>query len=137
MAKIRDIKAQEISDSRGNPTLRVTVYTDDHEGSFDVPSGASTGIHEAWELRDEDGGMDTAISQIDTVIAPALVGMNVDDQSLIDQKMLDLDGTVNKKVLGGNSTIGVSIAAAIVQLELVLQLQSVQHHHLVLKCMNI
>lgn len=112
MAKIRDIKAQEISDSRGNPTLRVTVYADDHEGSFAVPSGASTGIHEAWELRDEDGGMDNAISQIDTVIAPALIGMNVDDQNLIDQKMLDLDGTVNKKVLGGNSIIGVSIAAA-------------------------
>ena len=112
MAKIRDIKAEEINDSRGNPTLRVTVYADEHSGTFDVPSGASTGIHEAWELRDEDGGMDAAINQIDTVIKPALVGIEVDDQGTIDQTMIDLDGTNNKKVLGGNSTIGVSIAAA-------------------------
>jgi len=112
MAKIREIKAQEIEDSRGNPTLRVTVYADNHDGTFDVPSGASTGIHEAWELRDEDGGMDTAIEQVHSVIAPALIGMDVSDQGTIDHTMIDLDGTANKKVLGGNSTIGVSIAAA-------------------------
>ena len=112
MAKIKDIKAEEISDSRGNPTLRVTVSTDNHESSFDVPSGASTGIHEAWELRDEDGGMDAAIEIIHNTIAPALIELEVSDQGVIDQTMIDLDGSSNKKNLGGNSMIGVSIAAA-------------------------
>jgi len=112
MAKITDIKSEEIIDSRGNPTLRVTVYTETSEGSFDVPSGASTGIHEALELRDADGGMDLAIESIQNKIRPAIIGMNIQDQENIDQTMIDLDGTSNKKVLGGNSTIGVSIAVA-------------------------
>lgn len=112
MAKIREIKAEEINDSRGNPTLRVTVYSDNSEGSFEVPSGASTGIHEARELRDQDGGMMAAIEVIHNTIMPALVGIDIRDQTMIDQTMIDLDGSSNKKNLGGNSMIGVSIAAA-------------------------
>ncbi len=113
--EITDIVAREITDSRGNPTLRVSVLAGEVTGVFEVPSGASTGKYEACELRDDNtgnGGMRSAIEKIETQIKPALVGLNIFDQKLIDQKMIELDGTPQKTNLGGNSIIGVSIACA-------------------------
>lgn len=113
--KITDIKAEEILDSRKNPTLKVSVSVNDIVGIFEVPSGASTGKYEACELRDDDSGkgkVQKAINQIETVIKPALIGTEVNEQAQIDQIMLDLDGTPQKTNLGGNSMIGVSIACA-------------------------
>jgi len=113
MFPISKILAEEIKDSRGNPTLKVTVSVGDIFESFSVPSGASTGIHEAHELRDEDGkGVKIAIEKINDVILPALLGRNVLDQKEIDRIMIELDGTPNKDILGGNSMIGVSVACA-------------------------
>ncbi|HTE48799.1 MAG TPA: phosphopyruvate hydratase [Candidatus Paceibacterota bacterium] len=113
MNKITKILAEEINDSRGNPTIKVTVYSGDNFGSFAVPSGASTGVHEAHELRDNDGkGVKDAIHNVNAVIAPPLIGKNVLDQNEIDRNMIELDGTPNKDNLGGNSMIGVSIACA-------------------------
>lgn len=110
---ITKVVAEEIKDSRGRPTLQVTVYAGELQASFSVPSGASTGIHEAHELRDVDGkGVNNAIEQVNTLIANALVGKNVLHQNEIDNIMIDLDGNPNKNVLGGNSIIGVSIACA-------------------------
>lgn len=110
---ITKIIAEEILDSRNNPTLKVTVHVDDISDSFSVPSGASTGIHEAHELRDADGkGVKDAVMKVNNLIAGALVGKDVLNQKEIDQIMIDLDGTPNKDNLGGNSTIGVSIACA-------------------------
>lgn len=108
--KITNIIAKEILDSRGNQTLEVSVYVGDIFDSFQVPSGASTGKYEATELRDTDGGMKTALDKIENIIKPALIGLDVTNQKLIDQKMLELDGTKQKTNLGGNSLIGVSIA---------------------------
>jgi len=111
--KITKILAEEILDSRSNPTLKVTVWVEEISGSFSVPSGASTGAHEAHELRDEDGkGVKDAVMKVNNLIAGALVGKDVLNQKEIDQIMIDLDGTPNKDNLGGNSTIGVSIACA-------------------------
>jgi len=111
--KISDIKAEEIKDSRENPTLKITVCVKDSFASFSVPSGASTGVHEAHELRDEDGkGIKKAIEKIEKIITPALIGKDVFNQKEIDQIMIDLDGTPNKDNLGGNSMIGISIACA-------------------------
>ncbi|MFA6524129.1 MAG: enolase C-terminal domain-like protein [Candidatus Paceibacterota bacterium] len=111
--KISDVKAEEIKDSRGNPTLKVSVFVGDISDSFSVPSGASTGAHEAHELRDEDGkGVKNAIKKVNTVIAPVLIGKDILNQKEIDKIMIDLDGTPNKDNLGGNSMIGVSIACA-------------------------
>ena len=112
MQKITDITAQEISDSRGRPTISVTVTAGESAGTFDVPSGASTGSLEACELRDVDGHVSRAIDNVNSLIKSALVGMNVRHQSQIDAKIIALDGTVNKSKLGGNATIGVSIAVA-------------------------
>lgn len=124
MNKINKITAEEIKDSRGNPTLKVTVLVGDKLGVFSVPSGASTGAHEAHELRDPepeqarygagaDGkGIKNAISKVNNTIAPALVGKDVLNQKEIDGIMIKLDGTSNKDNLGGNSIIGVSIACA-------------------------
>lgn len=110
---ITKIIAEEIKDSRGNPTIKVTVWAGASFDSFSVPSGASTGIHEARELRDEDGkGVQNAIQKINNVIEKALVGQNVLNQKEIDKIMIKLDGTPNKDNLGGNSMIGVSIACA-------------------------
>ncbi len=115
---IEKIKALEVYDSRGNPTVQVEVVT---QGGFSgialVPSGASTGSFEAVELRDEDDrlngkGVQKAIKNVNTKIAKALQGMNVYDQSEIDNKLIDLDGTENKSILGANATLGVSIAVA-------------------------
>ena len=111
--KIEKIIGEEIKDSRGNPTIKVTVFCGEKSGSFSVPSGASTGTHEAHELRDEDGkGVNKAISNVNNIIAPALVGKNVLNQNEIDKILIKLDGTKNKDNLGGNAMIGVSIACA-------------------------
>lgn len=110
---ISKIIAEEIKDSRGNPTLKVIVYTDTNSASFSVPSGASTGIHEAHELRDPDGkGVKNAMEKVNNVIAEALIGKDVSNQKEIDRILIELDGTLNKDNLGGNSMIGVSIACA-------------------------
>lgn len=112
MQKITDIAAHETSDSRGRPTISVTVSAGEHAGTFDVPSGASTGSLEACELRDTDGHVSGAVEHVNSLIRSELVGMDVRDQSQIDAKIIALDGTVNKSKLGGNATIGVSIAIA-------------------------
>ncbi len=111
--KITKILAEEIKDSRGNPTIKVTVWVGDMSGSFAVPSGASTGAHEAHELRDSDGkGVKDAIDKVNNVITKALIGQDVLNQKEIDRIMIELDSTPNKDNLGGNSIIGVSIACA-------------------------
>ncbi len=113
--KITNIVAKEILDSRNNPTLEVSVFIDEAIGTFSVPSGASTGMYEAFELRDGDNGksgIGMAINAINDTILPALIGIDIHNQQLIDKTMIDLDGTVQKKNLGGNSMIGVSIACA-------------------------
>jgi enolase len=119
MSTIRALKAREILDSRGNPTVEVEVVLScGTEGRAAVPSGASTGAHEAVELRDGDkkryGGKGTltAVRNVVDAIAPAVAGMSVFDQSALDRKMLELDGTPNKARLGANAILGVSMAAA-------------------------
>jgi enolase len=112
MKKITDITAQETPDSRGRPTMSVSVLAGSAIGTFDVPSGASTGSLEACELRDANGHVSRAIDNVSSLIKPELVGMDVRDQSQIDAKIVSLDGTSNKSKLGGNATIGVSIAVA-------------------------
>jgi enolase len=110
---IGKIFAEEIKDSRGNPTLKVSVWSGNASDSFSVPSGASTGAHEAHELRDADGkGVKNAIDKVNNIIAPALVGQDILNQHELDRIMIELDGTPNKDNLGGNSMIGVSIACA-------------------------
>ncbi|MDO8490018.1 MAG: phosphopyruvate hydratase [bacterium] len=117
MAKIREVVASEILDSRGNPTVRVKVVLSNGSiGVASVPSGASTGVHEALELRDGDkaryGGQGVlkAVANVNTIIAPAITGMS--DQRKIDECMLKLDGTENKSNLGANAILGVSLAVA-------------------------
>lgn len=119
MSNITAIHAREILDSRGNPTVEVDVVLENgHIGRAAVPSGASTGEHEAAELRDEDKarylgkGTSQAVANVHTEIAPALKGFDPTDQGLIDQAMIDLDGTPNKARLGANAILGVSLAAA-------------------------
>lgn len=116
---IASIHAHEILDSRGNPTVQVTVLLKDGTtGTSSVPSGASTGIHEALELRDNDpkryGGLGVlkAVRNVNVTIAKALVGMDVEDQRKIDATMIALDGTPNKSKLGANAILGVSLACA-------------------------
>ena len=115
---IRSIRAREILDSRGNPTLEVTVTCERGSGTFGVPSGASTGAHEAFELRDGDrsrfggNGVLQAATHVNVDIAGALVGTDAADQRAMDSLLLDLDGTPNKSRLGGNAVTGVSVAAA-------------------------
>jgi enolase len=118
-ASIRTLKAREILDSRGNPTVEVVVHLDNGVvGRAAVPSGASTGAHEAVELRDGDkkryGGKGTltAVRNVHDAIAPAVVGMPAFDQVALDRRMLELDGTPNKGRLGANAILGVSMAAA-------------------------
>ncbi|MGD9649834.1 MAG: phosphopyruvate hydratase [Dongiaceae bacterium] len=119
MSAITKIHAREILDSRGNPTIEVDVYTKSgSRGRAAVPSGASTGKHEAWELRDGDmnrylgKGVKKTIEGIHKEIIPALMGMEAADQAALDKKMIELDGTPNKKRLGANALLGVSLAAA-------------------------
>src|SRR5436189_1342338 len=118
MGLIQDIKARPIFDSRGNPTVEVDLITENGVlGRAAVPSGASTGAHEAVELRDGGKaymgkGVLKAVENVNTKIAEALVGTSVFEQNLIDQMMIDLDGTPNKSNLGANAILGVSLAAA-------------------------
>lgn len=119
MAKIKEIKAREILDSRGNPTVEArVVLSNGISAAASVPSGASTGIHEAWELRDGDesryGGQGVlkAVKNVNTKIAPRLKGMDISKQQEIDQAMIGLDGTKNKKKLGANAILSVSLACA-------------------------
>lgn len=119
VATIKSIRALEILDSRGNPTVEVEVtLADGSAGRAAVPSGASTGAHEAIELRDGDStrynglGVLKAVANIDEKIAPMLVGMSAAEQEAIDKKMLELDGTPNKARLGANAILGVSLAVA-------------------------
>jgi len=118
MSKITKVLAREVLDSRGNPTVEVEVFTEKSSGRAIVPSGASTGVHEALELRDGDKkryggkGVLKAVANVKDLIAPAVMGMNSEDQSGIDKKMLELDGTENKSKLGANAILGVSMAIA-------------------------
>ncbi len=119
MIEIVDVLAREILDSRGNPTVEVEVYLDDGTmGRAAVPSGASTGIYEACELRDGDKGrylgkgVEKAVFNCNTEIAEALIGMNVLDQVAIDNTLIELDGTPNKSRLGANAILGASLACA-------------------------
>lgn len=118
MSYISYIEARQILDSRGNPTIEVDVFTEGGAmGRAAVPSGASTGEHEAVELRDGDKefggkGVLKAVENVREVIAPELIGMPVTDQNYIDQLMIELDGTDNKGNLGANAILGVSLAAA-------------------------
>lgn len=111
------VKGRSIIDSRGNPTVEVDITTQDGVFTASVPSGASTGIHEAVELRDGGSafmgkGVTKAVENVDTLIAKAIAGMDVTDQKAIDQVMFDLDGTSNKGKLGANAILGVSLAIA-------------------------
>lgn len=119
MPYITDVYAREVLDSRGNPTIEVEVETE--SGGFGralVPSGASTGEYEAVELRDGDKnrydgkGVLQAVANVNEKIAPQLFGLNVTYQNVIDEKMIELDGTANKSNLGANAILGVSMAAA-------------------------
>lgn len=119
MPYITDVYAREVLDSRGNPTIEVEVQTE--SGAFGrgmVPSGASTGEHEAVELRDGDKsrysgkGVTNAVDNVNNILAEAIIGLDVRNQQAIDQLMIDLDGTPNKGKLGANAILGVSIAVA-------------------------
>jgi len=119
MAYIYHINARQILDSRGNPTIEVDVYTDSGTmGRAAVPSGASTGSHEAIELRDNDKTqymgktVHKAIEKVNTVLLEQLKGMHIFDQNGIDDKMIEIDGTENKSSLGANAILGVSLAVA-------------------------
>ena len=119
MSYIADIHARQILDSRGNPTVEVDVITENgHLGRAAVPSGASTGIHEAVELRDGDKsvyggkGVLKAVSNVNDIIADQLIGFSVNDQAGLDKKLIELDGTENKGNLGANALLAVSLAAA-------------------------
>lgn len=119
MTAIIDIIGRQILDSRGNPTVEVDVVLEDGSmGRAAVPSGASTGAHEAVELRDGDKsrylgkGVLKAVEAVNVAIAEAIVAMDAEDQTAIDQVMIDLDGTPNKSKLGANAILGVSLAVA-------------------------
>ena len=119
MSIIEFIEAREILDSRGNPTVEVDVILEDGSmGRAAVPSGASTGVHEAVELRDGDAkrfggkGVLKAVANVNDIIAPAIEGMDALDQIAIDRAMIELDGTPNKARLGANAILGVSMAVA-------------------------
>ncbi|MDP3999102.1 MAG: enolase [bacterium] len=118
MAKITSVYAQEILDSRGKPTLKVCVSAGNACGDFSVPSGASTGSHEAWEKRDGDKtrfaglGVKKVAEKVNTEINKALKGKDAGNQKAIDNLLIELDGTPNKKRLGANAILGVSVACA-------------------------
>lgn len=119
MERISNIKARQILDSRGNPTVEVDVFTSSgFTGRAAVPSGASTGVHEAVELRDDDPaaylgkGVLKAVSNVEKELAPAIIGMDITDQRGIDTRMMGVDNTVNKGRIGANAILGVSLAVA-------------------------
>ena len=118
MAKITKVQAREVLDSRGNPTVEVEVTTEKSFGRAIVPSGASTGVHEAVELRDGDKarylgkGVLKAVENVNGVLADAVIGMDSSDQKVLDDKMIEVDGSENKGNLGANAILGISMAAA-------------------------
>ncbi|MEO7864874.1 MAG: phosphopyruvate hydratase, partial [Sphingomicrobium sp.] len=119
MTAIADVHARQILDSRGNPTVEVDVTLEDGSmGRAAVPSGASTGKHEAVELRDGDKtrwggkGVTKAVAAVNGTIANLLTGLDAEDQSDVDSAMITLDGTANKSKLGANAILGVSLATA-------------------------
>ncbi len=118
MSVIKGVKAREILDSRGNPTVEVEVVLDNgFIGRAAVPSGASTGAFEAVELRDDGSrylgkGVETAVKNINDKISKVVIGLKAEDQRVLDEKMISLDGTKNKSVLGANAILGVSLASA-------------------------
>src|SRR3954467_6325174 len=119
MSYIASIKARQIFDSRGNPTVEVDVITENgFLGRAAVPSGASTGKHEAVELRDGDKkrymgkGVSQAVKNVNEIIADELIGFSVYEQNLLDKIMIELDGTPNKSKFGANAILGVSLAIA-------------------------
>ena len=116
---IRSVRGREVLDSRGNPTVEVDVTLESGvTGSAKVPSGASTGIHEALELRDGDKsryggkGVLQAVANVNETIADKITGMDASDQRSLDQNLIDLDSTDNKASLGANAMLGVSLAVA-------------------------
>ena len=118
MPQIKDVHARQILDSRGNPTIEVDIYSEDNHARAMIPSGASTGIHEAVELRDGDNskyfgqGVLKAVSNVNDIIKPAVIGHDIFDQEGLDKKLIELDGTENKGKLGANAILGVSLACA-------------------------
>src|SRR5687767_13281782 len=119
MSSIIDVTGRQVLDSRGNPTVEVDVMlADGSSGRAIVPSGASTGAHEALELRDGDEkrfggkGVLRAVGNVNDTIAPAMLDADATDQGGVDQRLLDLDGTDNKRTLGANAVLGVSLAVA-------------------------
>ena len=117
MSEISGVLAREVLDSRGRPTVEVEITAGAFRGRAIAPSGASTGAAEAWELRDGgeryDGlGVRQAVDNVNQVISPALVGSDPAKQASVDQILLDLDGTPQKKRLGGNAMLAVSLAAS-------------------------
>ena len=118
MPRLTGLTALEVLDSRGNPTIAVTAHTDEGDGRAIVPSGASTGVHEAVELRDADPkryggkGVTKAVANVEGEIASRLQGFDVGDQRRLDEAMIELDGTGNKSRLGANAILGVSLAAS-------------------------
>ena len=119
MSYIAHLHARQILDSRGNPTVEVEVLTENEfMGRASVPSGASTGIHEAMELRDNNKkiyggkGVLKAVANVNSILSSELLGWDVADQTGIDQHMLSLDGTENKSKLGANAMLAVSLAVA-------------------------
>ena len=118
MSKITNIKARQVFDSRGIPTIESEVYSDDgSKGSAIVPSGASTGTHEVFELRDIENkkylgkSVLRAMKKVNGEISKALIGLDVSDQKKIDKILIDLDGTEKKKRLGANDILSVSLAS--------------------------
>jgi enolase len=118
MTDIVAVLARAILDSRGNPTVEVEVQTESGHGRAAVPSGASTGEHEALELRDGDAkrwlgkGVDRAVDNVNRTLGPAVIGMNALDQAAVDRVLIDADGTPNKSKVGANAILGVSLAVA-------------------------
>src|SRR3984893_5700987 len=118
MVQLTGLSALEVLDSRGNPTISVTAYSESGSGTAIVPSGASTGKHEAVELRDGDKsryggkGVQKAVWNVENEIASKVVGMDVSDQASIDAALIELDGTSDKSRLGANAVLGVSLAVA-------------------------
>jgi enolase len=118
VVRLTGLSAQEVLDSRGNPTVSVTAYTDSGSGTAIVPSGASTGKHEAVELRDGDAsryggkGVQKAVWNVENEIAEKLIGIDISDQSALDATLIALDGTRDKSRLGANAILGVSLAGA-------------------------
>ena len=117
MVKIKNIKSRQVFDSRGNPTLEAEVFSSNNTSAFSiVPSGASTGTHEAFELRDNNNkdylgkSVFNAVSNVNNIIAKALKNINIDDQSKIDKTLIELDGTDQKQKLGANAILAVSMA---------------------------